>query len=124
MELYHDAEATITPHHFRRTFGTLNAPGTGLNLTIDELANRMRHNDPAITRGHYISQNVYLERMKLRESIIKKKRVSSEAYCDEEIDKFLNWLKVDKTFPKELISEIRERIYSDSAKKGTAQILL
>lgn len=55
--------------------------------------------------------------MKLRESIIKKKRVTSEAYSDEEIDKFLNWLKVDKAFPKELVSEIRERIYSDTAKK-------
>ena len=118
MQLYHDAEAIITPHHFRRTFGTLNAPGIGLNLPIDELADRMRHNDPATTRGHYISQNVYLERMKLRESIIKKKRVTSEAYSDEEVDKFLNWLKVDKAFPKELVSEIRERIYSDTAKKA------
>lgn len=52
LELYHDSNAVITPHHFRRTFGTLNAPGIGLNLPIDELADRMRHNDPATTRAH------------------------------------------------------------------------
>ena len=66
LELYHDKNRRITPHHFRRTFGTLNAPGVGLNLSLDELAARMRHDNPDTTREHYISKNVYLEKMKLK----------------------------------------------------------
>lgn len=110
MELYHDRKAIITPHHFRRTFGTLNAPGLGLNLSLDELATRMRHEDPKTTRERYISQNVYLEKIKLKESINKKKLSNNGKYSPEKIEEFLNWLHFHKRIPKSLISEIKERL--------------
>ena len=110
MELYHDKNAVITPHHFRRTFGTLNAPGIGLDLSLDELASRLRHEDPKTTRDRYISQNVYLEKIRLKESIIKKKASETEKYSQEDVSDFLEWLRFYKKVPNELISEIRERL--------------
>ena len=45
-------------------------------------------------------------------------KLHEEGYGDGEIDKFFNCLKLDKALPKEVVSEIRKRIYSASAKKS------
>jgi len=112
-------EKNITPHHFRRTFGTLNAPGLGLDLSLDELADRMRHEDPRTTRRHYIANNTYLEKMKFQ----KRRNAYSNRSSQKQklqVGEFLDWLEDEVGFSKSLMLEIRTKVglYQKSQEPG------
>jgi hypothetical protein len=119
LKINDNVDKHITSHHFRRTFGTLNAPGIGLNLPLDELAERMRHSDPKTTRTHYIANNSYLEKMKLvQKKQLFKKRTPKGKFQD--VSDFLIWLKSEIGVPDLLLSELRTYIKTYEINKKLA----
>jgi hypothetical protein len=75
----------------------------------------MRHDDSKTTREHYISRNTYLEKIKLKESVSRKKASNEDAYSAVEIEAFLAWMKISKRVPGEIIDNVRQIIFTQNA---------
>lgn len=59
----------ISSHIFRHTFASLNIQPLGLSLSLDEVVDRLRHDDMKTARQVYITNNPYIESKKLEARI-------------------------------------------------------
>lgn len=57
--------APVTAHIFRHTFATLNIRGLGLDLTLDDIVDRLRHEDSELARKVYVTDNPYLQNQRI-----------------------------------------------------------
>lgn len=57
--------APVTAHIFRHTYATLNVRGLGLDLSLDDIVDRLRHEDRELARKVYITDNPYLQNQRI-----------------------------------------------------------
>lgn len=97
-----------SPHVLRHSFATINIEPLGLSLPLYEMAQRLRHARVETTRKHYIHNNPYLQKIKLRLYRNKvNKRNSRDVLNEIPLADLEHWLSDKLNLESSIVKSIR-----------------